>query len=313
MLISKKRLYCISGLFLLLLFAVIIVIPTAYAGSFTEFPNYLLEQVRYGALYWMIKDLTSNNGNNAAYAAMVSNNAGVQAPIITIMMTATYAAALFVILISTSVKYVEQIERGADPKETLFKSIASAFMAGIVAVNADVILSKVVDIGEWFIDSVTSISSSSVISRGLSLTAMTGEEEGGTLWWIKSVAILLIPFLFSYIITLAGEIMSFSILIELGVRRAFSPFAIADIYSEGMRSPGMRYLKKYIATFLKIAMALVICHLGIALQDAIVSDELIDGTLGGCLRYVGKTLILNATVVAAVAKTGEYANDVMGV
>ena len=102
-------------------------------------------------------------------------------------------------------------------------------------------------------------------------------------------------------------------MIELGVRKAFAPFAIIDIYSEGMRSPGMRYLKRYLATFLKIAVCLLVCYLGIELMGISAEDNIASfDSLGDCLQYIFRIIAINFTVLGVMAKAGEYANDVVG-
>ena len=54
----------------------------------------------------------------------------------------------------------------------------------------------------------------------------------------------------------------FSAIFEVKVRQIFAPVAVAAIAYEGGRSPGVRFLKKYLACFVKIALYFTIAAIG---------------------------------------------------
>ena len=227
-------------------------------------------------------------------------------------MNATYVVSMFIVLIISLTRYFQQLDKGADPKESMYKTLSSVFMVGIIVVNIDVFLGYVVQLGEWFIEQMTNLSNSAT-ATAITLEQITGKSSGGALWWMESVMILIIPWILSLLMCVVAQFIAFSILIELGVRKAFAPFAIIDIYSEGMRSPGMRYLKRYLATFLKIAVCLLVCYLGIELMGISAEDNIASfDSLGDCLQYIFRIIAINFTVLGVMAKAGEYANDVVG-
>lgn len=312
MVISKKQLYSYASLVLIFLFVILIMIPSVFAGAISDFPKYMLDTVNNGVMDTIRTNLTSNGGQNKFYNLMVSSDTAVRSEAIGAMMNATYAISMLMVLIISFTKYFQQLEKGADSKETLYKTLASVFLIGIFVVNIDVFLEYIVKIGEWFIEQMTNLSNSSTVTA-ITLEQITGKSSGGALWWMESVMILIIPWILSLLMCIVAQFIAFSILIELGVRKAFSPFAIVDIYSEGMRSPGMRYLKRYLATFLKIAICLMVCYMGVELMGISAEDNIANfDSLGDCLQYIFRIIAINFTVLGVMTKAGEYANDVVG-
>lgn len=312
MVISKKQLYRIVSLIIIFLFVTMILMPSVFAGAISDFPQYMLNTINNGVIDTIKTNLTSNGGQNKFYNLMVSNDAAVRSAAIGAMMNATYVVSMFIVLIISLTRYFQQLDKGADPKESMYKTLSSVFMVGIIVVNIDVFLGYVVQLGEWFIEQMTNLSNSAT-ATAITLEQITGKSSGGALWWMESVMILIIPWILSLLMCVVAQFIAFSILIELGVRKAFAPFAIIDIYSEGMRSPGMRYLKRYLATFLKIAVCLLVCYLGIELMGISAEDNIASfDSLGDCLQYIFRIIAINFTVLGVMAKAGEYANDVVG-
>ena len=312
MVISKKQLYRIVSLIIIFLFVTMILMPSVFAGAISDFPQYMLNTINNGVIDTIKTNLTSNGGQNKFYNLMVSNDAAVRSAAIGAMMNATYVVSMFIVLIISLTRYFQQLDKGADPKESMYKTLSSVFMVGIIVVNIDVFLGYVVQLEEWFIEQMTNLSNSAT-ATAITLEQITGKSSGGALWWMESVMILIIPWILSLLMCVVAQFIAFSILIELGVRKAFAPFAIIDIYSEGMRSPGMRYLKRYLATFLKIAVCLLVCYLGIELMGISAEDNIASfDSLGDCLQYIFRIIAINFTVLGVMAKAGEYANDVVG-
>jgi hypothetical protein len=273
----------------------------------------MLDTVNTGVIDTIKTNITSNNGSNKFYELMVSGSASSRSAAIGVMMNATYAVSMLLVLIISFTRYFAELEKGADPKESLYKTLMQVFLIGIFVINIDAFLGYVIDVGEWFIDQMTGLADSQPAITAVTLEQLTGQATGGALWWIMSVALLIIPWILSLILQIGAQIISFSILIELGIRKAFAPFAIVDIYSEGMRSPGMRYLKKYLATFLKIAIALMVCYFGVEMMELCI--EVFDdaGGLSGAMKYIFQVITINFTIIGVIIKAGGYANDIVGV
>lgn len=322
MVIKKRNLYQGTVSFLLILFLGIFIIPSANAGSISDFPQYMLDTVNKGVAKTIQDSLspTKTDGtSNDFYKLMVgkwdssSNTLSGISKGISVVMTATMSVAMLSVLIITMVRLFQELDKGADVKESVYKSFVTMFLTGFVVLNLGDFLAVIVNIGEWLIGVLTSLATDTS-DIGITLKDLTGKDKGGIIWWIQSFAILIIPWLFSLIMTVVAKFMSFSILIELGIRKAFAPFAVVDIYSEGMRSPGVRYLKRYLASFLKIVIALLVSFICTELMKTTMTNNLVDNTsIGSILNYIFETFAINLTILGIITKSGEFTNDIVGV
>lgn len=322
MVIKKRNLYRGAVLSLLILFIGIFIIPSAVAGSISDFPQYMLKTVNTGVARTIQDALTPTKSNgevNKFYKLMVgdwdpsSNTMTGLSKGISVVMNATMGVAMLSVLIITMVRLFQDLDKGADVKESVYKSLVTLFLTGIVVLNLGDVLSLIVKIGEWLMGVLTDLAEDPGDLK-ITLKQITGKDKGGIIWWIQCFAILIIPWIFSLIMSLVAKFMSFSILLELGIRKAFAPFAVVDIYSEGMRSPGVRYLKRYLATFLKIVIALLAAFIGAELMvEAMKVDLANDPTIGDVFTYILETFAINLTILGAITKSGEYTNDIVGV
>lgn len=314
MTITKKQLRYYALFFLIAVYTAVLFIPIGHAaGTISEFPASMLKTINEGVIDTIRDNLTSNGGQNKFYAYMVSGDDSGGASIIEAVINAVKAVAGFIVIIISVSNYFQNLERGTDPTEGMHKLFIELFLTGFLVINIDVIMSSVVGIGEWLIDVVLNFSKNPNVQT-VSLTDITGKESGGALWWIESVVILIIPWILSLLMGVIAQFMAFSILIELGIRRAFAPFAVADIYHEGLRSPGVRYLKRYLATFLKICICIFVCYLGQVLMGISLEENVANfDSIGDIFQYIFRVIAINVTVLGVMAKTGEYANDIVGV
>ena len=137
MVISKKQLYRIVSLIIIFLFVTMILMPSVFAGAISDFPQYMLNTINNGVIDTIKTNLTSNGGQNKFYNLMVSNDAAVRSAAIGAMMNATYVVSMFIVLIISLTRYFQQLDKGADPKESMYKTLSSVFMVGIIVVNID--------------------------------------------------------------------------------------------------------------------------------------------------------------------------------
>ena len=98
----------------------------------------------------------------------------------------------------------------------------------------------------------------------------------------------------------------FSALFEVSIRRLFAPIAVATIATEGGRSAGVKYLKKYVACFIKMAI-----YFAIAAMGAYVTWYFLKDAAAGSIQLI---LGLGANVLAALAmlQTGGIADEIVG-
>lgn len=115
------------------------------------------------------------------------------------------------------------------------------------------------------LDGLTSFANilSSGISKNVVETSLVNAEGLKThnlkFWeeamvWLR----LVIPYTAMIIANLLAKITIYSRAIELIVRTLMAPIGMADIFAEGMRGAGFRYLKKFLAVNLQGAIILVI-------------------------------------------------------
>ncbi len=117
---------------------------------------------------------------------------------------------------------------------------------------------------------------------------------------------LIIPAICSIAAFVSAGMATISTLLEIVVRRIVAPFAIVDIYEEGLRSPGFRYIKKYLATVLKLLLIVIIATLLPVFTNiiAISSDDLLLSTVVLGVLYMSGG--------AAMSATDKIANDLVG-
>ena len=78
----------------------------------------------------------------------------------------------------------------------------------------------------------------------------------------------------------------------------------------------MRYLKKYLAVFVKIMVSILICYLGtvlsgLAVESFLAGDEVQVTTLKDVFLYIFVVIAANKTTLEAMKHTSEYAHDLI--
>lgn len=95
---------------------------------------------------------------------------------------------------------------------------------------------------------------------------------------------------------------AYGLLFEFVVRKIFMPIAIADVMAEGVRGPGVRYLKNYFGMYLRIGMFFIILYMLLFCQGWLTDQynhhaarqvNTIMGTFGVmiCVRGAAKSLM----------------------
>ena len=115
---------------------------------------------------------------------------------------------------------------------------------------------------------------------------------------------------------MGARIVLLTILIEINIRKAFFPLAVADICSQGLRSAGMVYIKKMVALWIRIGMCLIIavlCNLiisGIEAGAAAIGPERDNFVL--MVIRIACVFIAYKTCTKMYANTAGLANQVIG-
>ena len=315
--ITQKQIKKWAAIIIIVATVIILALPIGYAGIY-DFPSYMLSVINEGVINVIRDNLTYNDGANAFYAYMVRCEEfnGVNA--IKVVANSVKVVSGFIIILLAFARYFQNLEKGKEATEGIYEMMAEICLVGMFMINIDLVLEWIVMFGEWFIDIMLSLVQTPAIPAA-TLESIVGDSSGGALWLICSFMILSVPWLLSLGLQVVAQWIAFSLLIEIGIRKAFAPFAVCEIYGEGLRSPGVRYLKRFLATFLKVAIALLTCYLGSVLTAIAITDNLTNVAGNGLngivetLQFLFRVIAINFTVIGVIMKGGEYANDIVGV
>lgn len=105
--------------------------------------------------------------------------------------------------------------------------------------------------------------------------------------------------------------LTFSSVFEIKVREIFTPIAVASIASGGLRSGGVRFLLKYLACFIKIAIYFIISLIGSRLMIFFFDGI---GSTGSGIDMSFVLMLLSPVVTAmAMMQTGGLGDEILGV
>ncbi len=148
------------------------------------------------------------------------------------------------------------------------------------------------------------------------------DEFGGFFTYLTNFGLAiwsLIIWLFGFVVKIAGYFICTSNAIMILVRAAVSPLAVVQLFDEGSRSPGVRYLKSFAADCITMAFILLALHAASALTSAMVVEFVGIETLevsnikeflsiGNCSVFV----IPQLAAVGAMGSVSKIAHDVAG-
>ncbi len=250
---------------------------------------------------------------------------------LTTVMQAFAGVYLAVIIIS---ELFTSVMSGRDPFEGVCQAFFQIGVGGIMIVNAPYIISLLISVGVDLINSANTISSNvlgSGTGEAISAKKILDIIVGGDGYdmdlaegkkgldkiiaeiqmagmQIKCVATLIVPWIGAVIATGVSLFLIIQVCIEVALRKVLVPFAVVDIYKEGIRSPGIRYMKKILVSVLKIMMIVVISKLTAGLSTLLVTN-LKDNVLIGLAMMV----IAQFSAIGVMFKGGDYVSDALNV
>ena len=207
----------------------------------------------------------------------------------------------------------EGIQREQNPVEAVWKGLVELFATFLILMNIPTILDKA---GEFMTAIISSITSGGLTNATASpedlLKALTGHTSGNFFWMIQAWISLAVPWILTQLIIVAAKFVVIQICLEIIVRKAFAPIAVADIYHEGLRSPGMRYIKRYFGAYFKMAVCAVICLAISNIAGTMMTRSISGGGASNALDFCFSLIAVNFSAIAVMLKAGEYTNDIMG-
>lgn len=118
--------------------------------------------------------------------------------------------------------------------------------------------------------------------------------------------------------------MSYTIFLELAIRKAFMPIAMVSILDSGVRSPGVRYLKKYFGVYLRMAIVLVsvgfcnviYCTTELKYLDSInAATNIFDSvrlSVAGFAARQYDAIMCKGAAIALINNASDIVNDILG-
>lgn len=197
--------------------------------------------------------------------------------------------------------------KGSLTMETWLRIFVRFFLGMAVIIYTETILDWIDKAGNYLIDLILDTIPSLI--NGSTSISMDTIREGAKNPKSGSMMAMAGGMLFAYIVTMFLSIyiriISYSLMIELAVRRTFASFAVATIVTDGIRSPGVRFLKKYAAIYIKLVF-MVICMS--------IPGWLIFATGNGDANFdILALIVIFCTVIRLMGSAAVYTDEILGI
>lgn len=250
------------------------------------------------------------------------------------IMTVLLIIAIFWAIIVAFMHMFQDLERGNDMIVALKKTGMELIIVIVLIMLSDTILSAVNSLG-YYVASFATPSSSAAVdeetlkaadlvlksvgvpqsenteSYGKAVNVKVGSKPSdlGDFEQLGPLLTLLVPWIAAYAIKIVTIFAILQAVVEIAIRRILSPLAFADIYQEGLRSPGARGLKKLLAAYFKLLICVIVAKLSSTLLISLGNAA----SNGGGSYYIFMVLAIDFTLITTMLKGGEYVNDFLGV
>lgn len=129
---------------------------------------------------------------------------------------------------------------------------------------------------------------------------------------VSVLAVLIIPTIFGLLARLSIYVVCIGRALEIIVRLALSPIAVADVFGNGLNSGGFRYIKKFLAVTLQGAVIIVIIHIMGTLNATLAIPPDNDTSVSALFGNLMKVVFVNLAGVSLIIKSQSIVNDVVG-
>lgn len=289
-------------------------VPNAMAEMIvTPITDRLVEQIKpdaTGPIAKMYNWMTTDNATGNSYWTGIFGEDNANNSVIQAVEATMKTVGMGWMLVIAMGHLFSNLEKGMEAQEATYRILIEICIAGVIILNLDKLISLVVQVGQVLVASFDYSGSDSDKEALVDayLEDMVGKSSGGFIWWVKSVAWLVLPWFLTWVVTIIAYVIMIEVAVELFVRRLLCPLAVADIYQEGLRSPGARFIKKIFALFIKLVAVLLIAALVTALMTQVNNDNV----EGNGIAYTLELLALNTVAVISMFKVGSIADEVVG-
>lgn len=143
--------------------------------------------------------------------------------------------------------------------------------------------------------------------------------------FLSSLVIGILPMIIMWIASGVAFFLIISNSLQIIIRGCFAPLAVVQLFDEGMRSSGIKYIKKFAGLCLMFAVLAVIVKAGSILSQSFAINELTDES--GTITHISKSninqvitfsnvltvCVIRVAVVGAMVGAGKIADEVLGV
>ncbi len=295
-------------------FIAVYIIPMAFAKDGNEAPKAMLEQILEGPLKMIIDtvsgsdespfkklwDLCTGDFEDGSVFKTAFNSLK--------LIGGAFAFIIF------GINLFKDMEREQNPIEAIWRGLIELFMVLLVIIN----LTDILDFFTMFGKETISVFGSTAEDKDLTgkiedilkKLSYNDKSSGGLSWNFYVSMQLMLPWALSQIVTISAKFAVMQVAIDIFIRKLFTPLAIADIYKEGLRSPGVRWLKRYLGAYLKAAVCAAVAVLVSTFAKDILTVEATSAKT--VLDSLITIIAVNFTAIGVMLKAGEYTNDMVG-
>lgn len=281
-LLKRERVVTVSIILIMLLFSILFIVPVIAMAA--DGQDYFTQLVQF---------YSAQGARDALGLDMYDTIASISDVILDVF-TGISIIWITAILIYSVIK---EFSMGDATMSMWLKVLIKIAIGIFLIVSVKEILNGIDTIGQWIIDSIAQAP----------FASGPGEVNIGSLGGSMLIAVFSL-FLIAYI-----KICSYALMIEIGIRRIFAPLAVGSIITNGIRSAGMRYLRKYLAVYLKMGIMVVTLLIGGVLTKAIIGGQtvgeyMLDGMTPGILgNFSGNIITVLAILCSCTTFIGKGA------
>lgn len=250
--------------------------------------------------------------------------------------TAIMAVAMILVLIYSSIALFKELQRGDGGIDMWAKCFIVVTLSIVCVVNYQSIIGVAEGLGDYVMKEFLKIKDAS--SSGSALKEwISGGADSGSPFYIAgdledvgfmdfgdlfgniffTIKVWLMMFLLVIVLILmeiplmSARIVLLTILIEIIVRKVFFPMAMASVCTGGMRSPGVAYIKKLLALYIRVAICILVAIICDVIVGNLMKYTQLD-LLSGIMRSVC-IFVIFSTCTKIFANTSSLANSIVGV
>ena len=287
--------------------------------GFDAFFKEMYEQICGSGLYNDAKDILSQNLFSEAgkYVDVLD--------LVKLVYDAVMSVALMLVFIYFLLALVEKLSSETFTWEHLVKQLALLLVSKFVLENGMVIIEYCFEIGLGLFNEVTAVLETQDYFKNSELGHVNttyeefknilGVGEGGS--FLKKLfapvivfAVLIFPWLFSFIGEILMKLVMYSRIIDIYLRAMAAPIAFADFYHGGLQSAGFRYLKNFLAVGLQGALIMMIVSIYSILVATVVPTGF--NGLGAFFKFFGLYAAFMASAVMLMFKSMSLAKEIVG-